>query len=63
MVMKGNAKYPDVLACSIYDTKTVLIISTVDDNVKWTSTKKKVYNKIEKKNVDITFHCLNVIHM
>ena len=61
-VMEGDATCPDVLACSIYDTKPVQIISTVDDNVKWNPTKKKVYSKIEKKTVDMTFHRLNDIH-
>ena len=61
--MKGDATCPDVLACSIYDTKSVHIISSVAENVKWTPIKKKIYSKIEKKTVDMTFHCLNVIHM
>ena len=58
MVMKGGATCPNVLACSIYDTKP-----TENDNVKWTPIKKKFYSKIEKKTVDVTFHCLNDIHM
>ena len=62
-VMKGDATCPDVLACSLYDTKPVHIISTVADNIKWTPINKKFYIKIEKKSVDMTFHCLNVIHI
>ena len=62
-VMKGDATYPDVIACGIYDTNTVHIISTVDYNSKWIPIKNKVYSKIEKKTLDMTFHCLNVIHM
>ena len=61
-VMKGDTIYPDVLACSLYETKPVHIILTVADNVKWNPIKKKVYSKIEKKTVDIKFHRLNVIH-
>ena len=61
--MKCNAKFPDVLACSIYDKKTVHIISTVADNVKWTPIKNKVYRRIEKNTVDMEFHTLNVIRM
>ena len=34
VVMKGDATSPDVLACSLYDTNPVHIISTVADNVK-----------------------------
>ena len=29
VVMKCDAKFPDVLACSLYDTNTVRVISTV----------------------------------
>ena len=47
VVMKGEAKYPDVLACSIYDTNPVYIILTVAENVNWTPIKKKIYSKIE----------------
>ena len=61
--MKGDTKFPDVLACSIYDTNTVHIISTVAENFKWTPIKKKVYYKIEKNTVDMTFHRLNIIYM
>ena len=61
--MKDDTSCPDVLACSLYDTKPVHIISTVADNIKWNPINKKFYIKIEKKSVDMTFHCLNVIHM
>ena len=61
--MKGDATCSDVLVCSIYDTKPVHIVSTVAENFMWTLTKKKLYNKIEKNTVDMTFHSLNVIHM
>ena len=61
-VTKGDAIFTDVLACSIYDTKPVQIMSTVADNSKCNPIKKKVRSKIEKKTVDTTFHCLNVIH-
>ena len=63
VVMKGDATCPDVLACTLYDTKPVHIISNVADNVKWTPIKKKVYSEIEKNTVDIIFHRLNIIHM
>ena len=43
-VMKGDATCTNVLACSLYDTKTVKIISTVADNVKWTPIKNKGYS-------------------
>ena len=62
-VMKGDATFPDFLACSIYYTKLVHIISTVAGNVNWTPTKNKFYSKIDKKTVDMRFHRLNVIHM
>ena len=61
-VMKGDATCTYVLACSMYDTNPVHIISTVSDNVNWTPTNNKVYSKIEKKTVDMTFHRLNDIH-
>ena len=62
-VTKGGATCTYVLACSLYDTNPVHIISTMADNVKWNTIKKKVYSKIEKKTVDMTFHRINVIHM
>ena len=62
-MMKGDATCPYVLACSIYDTRPVHVISTVADNFECTSIKKKVYSKIEKTTADMTFHRLNVIHM
>ena len=61
--MKGDVTFPDVLACSIYDTKLVHIIPSVSINVKWTPTKNKFYSKTDKKIVDMKFHRLNVIHM
>ena len=61
--MKGEATFPDFLACIIYYTKLVHIISTVAGNVKWTPTKNKFYSKIDKKTVDMKFYRLNVIHM
>ena len=63
VVMKGDETCPDVLACGIYVANTVHIISVVAEIVKCTPTKKKVYSKIEKKTVEITFRFLNVIHM
>ena len=62
-VMKGDTIYPDVLACSLYDTHLVHSISTVADNVQCNTIKNKVYSKTEKKNMDMSFHHLNVIHM
>ena len=61
-VMKGDATFTDVLACSLYDTNPVQIMSTVANSSKCNPIKKKVYGKIEKKNVDIHFHRLNGIH-
>ena len=62
-VIKGDATFPDVIACIIYDTKLVHIIPSVSINVKWTPTKNKFYSKTDKKTVDMKFHRLNVIHM
>ena len=45
VVIKVDATCPDMILCSLYDTNTVYIISTVYDNVKWTPKKKKVYSK------------------
>ena len=62
-VTKGDATCPDVLACSLYVTDTVQIISTVADNVKWNPIKNKFYSNIEMKTANMSFHHLNVIHM
>ena len=61
--MNGDSKFSDVLACSLYDTKPVKIISYMSNNFKYNTTTKKVYSKIEKKTMDMKFHRLNVIHM
>ena len=62
-VMKGDATCPDMLACSIYDTNTVYIISTVAENTRWTPIKNKFYSKTERKTVEMKFRSINVIHM
>ena len=62
-VMKIEATSPDVLACSIYDTDPLQIISTVDVNANWNTMKKKVYIKIKKNIWVMKFHRLNAIHM
>ena len=46
-VVKGDATCPDLIACILYDKNTVHIISTLDENFKYTPIKKKVYIKIE----------------
>ena len=46
VAMKGDKTCTYVLACSLYDTKPVQIISTVADNVNWTPINNKVYSKI-----------------
>ena len=61
--MKGDTTFPDVISCSLYDTKSVQIIWTVADNFKWNPISNKFYSKIENKTVDMKFHRLNVIHM
>ena len=61
--MKGDATCTHVLACSLYETNQVKIISTVAGNFKWTPIKKKFYSKIENNTVDMTFHHLNLIYM
>ena len=62
-VMKGDTISSDVLVYSLYETNPVYIISTASDNAKLTPTQNKVYSKIEKKTVDMKFHCLDFIHM
>ena len=63
VVIKGDTTCPDVLAFSLYYKRPMHMISIVADNVKCTYIKKKFYSIIYKKNVDMTFHHLKVIHM
>ena len=41
VVMKGDATYPDYIACILYDTNIVHIISNVYENFIWTPIKNK----------------------
>jgi hypothetical protein len=54
-----NPTCPDVLAVSTYDTKSVHILSTAADSVKWMAKKKKVWDGEKKADMDSL--CLNVI--
>ena len=49
VVMKGDAKCPDVLAFSIYEKRPVHIISDVADNVKWTPIRRNYIVKLRRR--------------
>ena len=62
-VRTGDPICPNILACSIYDTKPVHVISTVAKEVAWWNIRRKVY--LEDKNTfkESFFKRLNVISL
>ena len=62
-VLQCDRSCPNIIACSVYDTKPVHMLSTVASIVEWVSVDRKVFRKETKKMTDIKFHRLNLIHM
>ena len=52
---------PDLLSVSIYDTKPVNIISTLEDDIHWVEKKRKVWSEVHKDIKIIGFPWLNAI--
>ena len=52
---------PILLACSIYHTKTVHILSTVTDNTTWTTTEKVKYGISLRFFIGVYYLSLNMI--
>lgn len=62
-VRVGDPICPNIIACSIYDTKPVHVLSTVGKSVEWWSVQSKVWSEEKKKLVKIFFKRLNLIHL
>jgi len=60
-VLKDDPTCPDLLVCSVYDTKPVHIMSTCATTVDWTTLTRKVWSTTEKKTVTIKYLHLNLI--
>ena len=59
-VLKDNPLCEILVAASVYDTKPVNFLSMMCDDIKRLQKTRKIYNKVAKKMVPVTFHCLNI---
>ena len=58
--LTGDPGCPDLLAVSVYDTKTMHFLSAADKNIKWRAKQREVYNRKEQKMRVMTFLHLNM---
>ena len=61
-LLKNNAACPDLLVCSVYDTKPVHMMSTVAESIEWIEKKRKVWSSSEQKKVQMRYLRLNLIN-
>ena len=59
-LLKGDLLCENLFAVSTYDTKPVHFLRMRRDNIKWLQKTRKVYNKVAKKVVPVTFYPLNI---
>ena len=59
-VLKGDSDCPDLVPCSVYDTKPVNFLSMCTDSIQWVEKKRKVWDKSAKQMVDFHFLRLNI---
>ena len=52
---------PDLFACSVYDTKPVHMLSTVEESMYWVLKKRKVWSAVHKQIREMGHLCLNFI--
>ena len=57
----NSSDCPDLLAISVYDTKPVHMLSTVEENICWVLKKRKVWSAMDREIRSIGFLCLNCI--
>ena len=62
-VLIDDVKCPGLIACSVYDTKPVHILSTCATSVDWKILKRTVYDSTAKKSRPMKFLRLNLIDM
>jgi Transposase IS4 len=59
-VLKGDPDCPNLVACSVYDTKPVHFLSMLCDSIKWVVKERSAYNNATKRNETLRFLRLNV---
>ena len=59
-VLTGDNLYRNLAAVYIYDTKPVHFLSFMRESIEWVKKLRKVYDKVSKKKIPVTFLCLNV---
>ena len=52
-VRTGDPVCPNIVCCSIYDTKPVHVLSTVAKDVEWWSVRRRVWSEAQQKSVSI----------
>jgi hypothetical protein len=57
-----NPECPDLLVCSVYNTKPVHVMTSAASCVDWITMKRKVYLASEKKMVMMEYLQLNLIY-
>ena len=61
-VLEGDEDCKNLVACSIYDTKPVYLISNACEEVKWVRKERKLWHKDKNQYVNVPFHRLNLIN-
>jgi hypothetical protein len=54
-LLKNDPEVPNVIACSVYDTKPVHFLTTVAPKVDWIVKERKVWSKAKLSNIHIKF--------
>eukprot|EP00957_Ditylum_brightwellii_P072309 5496270-Ditylum_brightwellii.AAC.1 len=62
VVLEGDPNCPQLVACSVYNTKPVHFLSMVCEKLKWMVTEKHVFNVDSGKTETMRFLHMNTIH-
>ena len=60
-ILKDSTECPDLIVCSVYDTKPVHMMSTVAEMVEWIEKKRSVWSAEAGTQVSISYLRLNLI--
>jgi hypothetical protein len=59
--LEGDVECPDLVCCSVYDSKPVHLLSTIVEEIDWNVLNRKVWSTEKKANVVMQFLRLNMI--
>ncbi len=62
-VLRNVTECPNLIACSVYDTKPVHMLSTVAETIEWEEKKRRVWSYELKRHVQMGYLRLNLIDM